>query len=63
MYLKAYQYLSVSEKNFPNIRHNYDMWHGAKNLGKKLAAVSNSEKLCNLHEILIIYCRINDDIL
>lgn len=41
MYLKAYQYLSVSEKNFPNIRHSYDMWHGAKNLGKKLAAVSN----------------------
>lgn len=42
VYFKAYQYLSVSEKNFPNILHSYDMWHGAKTLGKKLDAVSNS---------------------
>lgn len=37
------QISSIIKKNFPNIRHSYDMWHGAKNLGKKLAAVAWSK--------------------
>lgn len=35
--------LYFEEKNFPEIKHIYDMWHGAKNLGKKnLMSVSFS---------------------
>jgi len=25
----------LSEKEKPNIKHSFDIWHGAKNLGKK----------------------------
>jgi hypothetical protein len=36
------QYLicpSFSEKEKPNIKHSFDIWHGAKNLGKKIIKV------------------------
>ena len=26
--------LYVSEKDCPNIKHSFDVWHGTKNLGK-----------------------------
>ena len=29
----------LTEKDFPNIKHSYDIWHGSKNLGKKLIKV------------------------
>ncbi|XP_041369860.1 uncharacterized protein LOC121383828 [Gigantopelta aegis] len=37
-----YVYITfLTEKQYPNIKHSYDMWHGSKNLGKKLAMVFN----------------------
>jgi hypothetical protein len=36
------QYLifpSFSEKEKPNIKHSFDIWHGAKNLRKKIVKV------------------------
>ena len=32
--------LFVAEKEHSEKKHSWDMWHGAKNLGKKLCAVS-----------------------
>ena len=29
----------VSEKDYPDIKHSFDVWHGTKNLGKKLTRV------------------------
>ena len=29
----------VSEKDYPDIKHSFDVWHGTKNLGKKLTKV------------------------
>lgn len=37
------QISSIMKKNFPEIKHSYDMWHGAKNLGKKLMSVACSK--------------------
>ncbi|XP_053388891.1 uncharacterized protein LOC123544069 [Mercenaria mercenaria] len=34
------QISSIMRRDFPDIRHSWDMWHGAKNLGKKLHAVA-----------------------
>ncbi|XP_053387141.1 uncharacterized protein LOC128550965 [Mercenaria mercenaria] len=34
------QISSIMRKDFPDIRHSWDMWHGAKNLGKKLHAAA-----------------------
>ena len=31
----------VTEKEFEDITHSWDIWHGAKNLGKKISAVRN----------------------
>ncbi|XP_062570141.1 uncharacterized protein LOC134232209 [Saccostrea cucullata] len=30
------QVASVMKKDFPDIRHSFDIWHGTKNLGKKI---------------------------
>jgi len=37
---KKFLLLCVSEREHGKITHSWDMWHGAKNLGKKLFAVS-----------------------
>ncbi|XP_033728705.1 uncharacterized protein LOC117317856 [Pecten maximus] len=29
---------AVMKKNYPNVKHSHDIWHAAKNLGKKLTA-------------------------
>ena len=29
----------ISEKSHPGIKHSYDIWHAAKNIGKKVAKV------------------------
>lgn len=28
-----------SDKDYPDIKHSFDIWHGSKNLGKKLLKV------------------------
>lgn len=33
------QITSIMKKSYPTVQHSYDIWHGSKNLGKKLAAV------------------------
>lgn len=40
LYLKknwydAYFYIFVAEKEYPNIKHSWDVWNGTKNLGEK----------------------------
>jgi hypothetical protein len=48
---------SFSEKEKPNIKHSFDIWHGAKNLGKKIVKVFLD---CTLFYILLkatIYCK------
>ena len=42
----------VLEKDFPRIKHSYDIWHSTKNLTKKLIAVSKSEREWSLYSIL-----------
>lgn len=37
------QIAAIMRKKFQHIRHSWDMWHGAKNLGKKLCAVSQEK--------------------
>lgn len=34
-------WFSIAEKDYPDIKHSHDIWHAAKNLGKKLLAVSD----------------------
>ncbi|XP_052285951.1 uncharacterized protein LOC127881841 [Dreissena polymorpha] len=31
---------AIMRKSYPKIWHSYDMWHGAKNLGKKLSSIA-----------------------
>ena len=31
---------SIAGKEYPDIEHSFDIWHGAKNFGKRLGAVS-----------------------
>lgn len=35
----CFSFCCFSERNHTDIKHSYDIWHGGKNLGKKLAAV------------------------
>lgn len=37
------QVASVMKKDFPNIRHSFDIWHGTKNLGKKIIKVGQEK--------------------
>lgn len=33
-------HIPVSAKEYPEVEHQWDVWHGGKNLGKKLTVVS-----------------------
>ncbi|XP_076084720.1 uncharacterized protein LOC143055456 [Mytilus galloprovincialis] len=35
---------SLMKKEFSNIKHSFDIWHGAKNLGKKVVKVAQEQK-------------------
>lgn len=35
---------SLMKKDFSNIKHSFDIWHGAKNLGKKIVKVAQEQK-------------------
>lgn len=37
------QIASVMRKDFPDIKHSFDVWHGTKNLGKKLTKISQEK--------------------
>lgn len=34
------QISSIMKKDYPDMKHSWDMWHGSKNLGKKLCAAA-----------------------
>ncbi|XP_052097349.1 uncharacterized protein LOC127732344 [Mytilus californianus] len=38
------QIASVMKKEFPEIKHSFDVWHGTKNLGKKLTKISQEKE-------------------
>ena len=35
------EYFFFLESDYPNIKHSFDIWHGSKNLGKKIIKVRN----------------------
>ena len=36
-------FVLVTERDYPELTHSWDIWHGAKNLAKKLTKVSCSQ--------------------
>lgn len=43
----------ISEKDYPEIKHSFDIWHGSKNLGKKIIKVRQSS-FTNLRIVQVI---------
>uniref|UniRef100_A0A8W8MJ25 Uncharacterized protein n=1 Tax=Magallana gigas TaxID=29159 RepID=A0A8W8MJ25_MAGGI len=38
------QISSLMKKNYPDIKHSFDVWHGTKNLGKKIIKAGQEKK-------------------
>ena len=42
--------ITFAENRFPDIKHSHDIWHAAKNLGKKIVAAGQNKECRGLLE-------------